>query len=219
MRAPTVLALVVTVLLAGCSSSGGSAGSTPTSSAPPRDLPPLSVLVAGDSLADGYFASDRAHAFTALLYDDLASDHELTEDTVAVSGARALGVAIELEKDPEPAPVDVVVLEVGGNDVGESTMKQWTRTYERLLAAVEATAPAAEVLCLGPWNSPAASRPYEEVVQDLCADHVYVPLSDLYAASANRGPAGSETQLGARDEFHPNDQGHAAIAERVRAAI
>lgn len=205
--------LLVVALLTGCQPSAGD-------DAPPRDLPPLRVLVAGDSLAAGYYASQAERGFAGLLVEDLADEHDVTVETVAVLGARALGVAIEVaERTAGAPPADVVVLEAGSNDVGESTLRVWTQTYRRLLDAVAVSSPEATVVCLGPWGPPAQSRPYEAVVRRLCAEHRWAPLSDLYATRGLRGPRGSSTGLGARDAFHPNDRGHARIAERLREVL
>ena len=78
-----------------------------------------------------------------------------TVEGVAVPGARALGVAIQVAKDTADRPAaDLVVLEAGANDVGESSIRVWSQTFRRLLTAVERTSPDAEVVCLGPWGPP-----------------------------------------------------------------
>lgn len=187
---------------------------------PAPSLPPLRLLVAGDSLTEGYYASGPSQGFAPLLVEALSSRATVTPVVVPVSGARAFRVAAQVETTTAGRePVDVAVLEVGANDVGKSTLQEWATGYERLLAAVAATSPDARVVCLGPWNAPRAARPYEAVVRRLCRDDVYLRLSDLYATDGLRGPAGRGTELGASDDFHPNDAGHAAIAERVAEAL
>jgi acyl-CoA thioesterase-1 len=177
----------------------------------PAPEPGPSVLVVGDSITGGYYASVPDRAFTALLDDG-------NVDTVAVPGARAFRVAAAVEEQVVDA-YDVVVLEVGANDVGKSTMAEWRSGYRRLLDAVAASSPGADVVCLGPWNAPRPSRRYEAVVRELCADATYLPLSDLYATPGLRGPAGVETSLGASDGFHPNDAGHRAMADLLLGEV
>jgi acyl-CoA thioesterase-1 len=211
-----VVALVILVALAGC----GADADEPDEGTAPR--PPLRVLVAGDSLTEGYYASTPDRGFAPLVVDALrrAGGPEVTPVVVGVSGARAFRVAARVEETTAGArPFDVAVLEVGANDVGKSSLREWTDGYRRLLAAVSATSPDAEVVCLGPWHAPRPARAYESVLRRLCADHVYLPLSDLFAADGLRGPEGAPTALGPRDAFHPNDRGHAAIADRVAAAV
>ncbi|MCW2815775.1 MAG: lysophospholipase [Nocardioides sp.] len=181
--------------------------------AAPEAGPPR-VLLAGDSITGGYYASDAEHGYAALVVDSLGA----TAQTVTVAGARAFRVAAEVE-DADLEPVDAIVLEAGANDVGKSTLTEWTAGYRRLLEAVTAASPDAAIVCLGPWNAPTASRTYEAVVRRLCAEHTYLSLSDLYATPGLRGPAGRPTFLGASDDFHPADRGHAAIAARVTGAL
>lgn len=187
---------------------------------PPPSLPSLRLLVAGDSLADGYYASEPDRGFAPLLVEALSARASVTPVIVAVAGARAFRVAADVETTTLGVePFDLAVLEVGANDVGTSTIQDWRDGYVRLLAAVEATSPEAEVVCLGPWNAPRASRPYEAVVRRLCRSHLYLGLSDLFATEGLRGTAGRDTGLGTSDVFHPDDRGHAAIAQRIEDAI
>ena len=201
------------LLTAGCSAS---ADDEPL----PAEAPVLRVLVAGDSLTEGYYASDPDRGFATQVVDALAEVNEVTPVVIGVGGARAFRVAAEVEETiVGEDPFDVVVLEVGANDVGTSTLPEWTDGYTRLLAAVATTSPNAEVVCLGPWSAQRASERFETVLQRLCEDQTYLPLSDLFASPGLRGPAGTETPLGTSDAFHPNDRGHAAIADGVLAAI
>lgn len=197
-----IAALVTVVLLAAC-------GGTPEAAEPPE---PLRLLVAGDSLAEGYYATTVDQGFASLLAEDLDADPTV----VGVAGARAFRIAAAVEDvTAGEEPYDVVVLEAGANDVGVSSQADWRAGYERLLAAVTATSPNATVVCLGPWESPRRTRAFDTVVRRLCRDHVYLPLSDLYAEPGSRGPAGTSTELGTSDDFHPNGAGHAAIADRI----
>lgn len=225
-RAP--LLLLVLALL-GCSSANGDdaledpPASGPVETAPPEPSERVRVLVAGDSIAGGYYASAPDRAFDDLLDDRIASENQdaaVVPVTIAVSGARAFRVAAGVESATVVAePFDVAVLEAGTADIGVSTVRELAAGYTRLLASVEARSPDAEVVCLGPWDRPQVTRPFEAAVRRVCADHVFVPLSDLFADRSLHGPAGESTPLGKRDWYHPNDQGHEAIAARVAEAL
>ncbi len=205
--------LAVTTLLTGCQAT--TAQEPPARSVAPS-LPPLRVLLAGDSIVDGYYTTVPEHAFSPLVEASLSKVRDVTQVEVGVSGARAFRVAAAVETDTVgQAPFDVAVLEVGANDVGKSTLREWRAGFTRLLDAVAATSPDAQVVCLGPWNAQRPTRPYLDVLRRLCADDLVISLGDLFARPGLRGPAGQETYLGTRDDFHPNDAGHAAIAARV----
>lgn len=222
------LALLV-VVLTGCSgSAGGSEGreiddpllAANANAAATAPADPLRLLVAGDSIADGYYASTPERGFAEVLDDRLAEDGAVVPVTVAVSGARAFRVAASVERETVVAePFDLAVLEAGTNDIGVSTTRDMADGYRRLLDAVESRSPDAEVVCLGPWDKPRVVRSFESVVRRLCADHVYVPLSDLFVDRSLHGPTGEPTELGRRDWYHPNDRGHAAIAQRIQDAL
>ncbi|MDO9454957.1 SGNH/GDSL hydrolase family protein [Nocardioides sp.] len=220
------VALVLVLALVGCSGADGSSDAALGTEAPKQSQTseppktPLRVLIAGDSIAGGYYASDTDQAFPALVVDELDQDYDVSRVLVAVGGARAFRVAAQVETDTiGREPADVVVVEAGTNDIGVSTLADLTSGYTRLLDAVEATSPDAEILCLGPWDAPAVARQFETVVRRLCADHQYLRLSDLYTEEGLRGPPGVDTELGTSDRVHPNDRGHAEIARRVVEAI
>ncbi|MEO9324200.1 SGNH/GDSL hydrolase family protein [Nocardioides sp. C4-1] len=224
MRRWAVVATTL-VLLCGCAggdpssdTASGEAGAPTATEAVPRE--PLRVVVAGDSIAAGYYASRPSNSFAELVTTLLGERYDVTSLSAAVPGARTWRIAREArDVMVGEAPIDVAVLEAGANDVGTTTLSAWRRAYRQLLAAVVATSPDAAIVCLGPWGPSVASAPYESVVRRLCADHVYVGLSSAYERPGLRGPVGSATELGPRDAFHPNDRGHAAITRVVMRAL
>jgi lysophospholipase L1-like esterase len=208
-----LLAVLVPLTLTGCQASTAEPSAV-------AERAPLRLLVAGDSIVDGYYATTPERGFTALLEASLAQVRDLTSVVVAVSGARGFRVAAQVETATVGEdPFDVVVLEVGANDVGKSSLREWRDGYTRLLDAVAATSPDARVVCLGPWIAKGPTQPYLAVVRRLCVGQVVLGLGDLYGRPGLRGPAGTATWLGASDLFHPNDRGHGAIADRVLDAV
>jgi lysophospholipase L1-like esterase len=57
---------------------------------------------------------------------------------------------------------------------------------------------------------------YDATIRRACADGAVVDVSPFFDA---RGPAGRPTFLGPGDAFHPNSEGHAAIARAIEAQL
>ncbi|MET0865056.1 MAG: hypothetical protein ABWZ98_12040, partial [Nakamurella sp.] len=61
----------------------------------------------------------------------------------------------------------------------------------------------------------------DTIIKDLCEARggVFRSMSDISEVAENKGPAGVPAFEGLSDAFHPNDRGHAAIAERMLDAV
>lgn len=193
---------------------------SPTSSAPgllriPRDAEGNArVLVTGDSLAAGFFASTEAQGFSPLVTGALG---RVTPTTVSRAHQTLSTVAGVTEVPPD---LDLAVIELGTNDVGIPTpLADFEAQYGDLLARIRASSPDAALVCLGTWTHDGAA--YDEVIARSCAANAgrYVSLAGLFAVAELHGPAGRDTFVGTGDEFHPNDAGHRAIADAVLAVL
>lgn len=193
---------------------------------------PPDVLVAGDSLTAGEHASDRRRAYAPLLLGSLPETlgRRVRTRVAGLSGAR---VADLLRRDL-PAASHLVVVEVGTNDwQGYSASGPWKATpverfdeeYGLLLDRLMAGHPT--LVCLGVWGPSgglsqvgARLNDYDDVIAAACAARrgAFVSLSPVYDDPGSRGPGGRPTPFGASDEEHPNDRGHARIAQLVSAA-
>ncbi len=205
-----VLAALLASVTSGCSA-------PPEPDATPTE--PLRVLFAGDSITAGYYATDESRSYAALLAAAWESDGRVEITRAEEAGARAWRIARRVEDLPVVA-VDVAVVEVGANDVGKTPVPVYLADVQGLVEQIVADSPGATIVCLGPWNDPVASRPYDRVVRRICdgGGRVYVAISDLYATDGLRGPVGADTAYGPRDDFHPNDLAHAEIARRILGA-
>ncbi|MBB3677004.1 SGNH/GDSL hydrolase family protein [Modestobacter versicolor] len=217
-----VVVLVVTSSGGPGSSGGASAGETPaslTAADPPLTRPagrPLRVLFAGDSITDGAFAIEPGTgAFPALITERLEQDGPVDSTIIGGPGLTAAQVMPEV---PGAGPADVVVVEVGTNDELRSTAAQFAVDFPAFLNAVRAQSPSAVLVCLGDWNDTAITAQLDAIMAQECAerDGSFTALSALYRDLSLHGPAGVTRSDGwVTDEFHPNDAGHAAIAEKV----
>jgi len=177
---------------------------------------PLRLMVAGDSLAAGLFASVQANGFSKVLQAGLGKKGPVDASGYAKAGATAAQAGAALQV---PSSIDLAVLELGTNDLVQKTDPTvFGGQYTALLAKVQRDSPEVQILCLSLWQSPAsAASAYNSIIKDKCgaAGGKYVDLGGLFVQEANRGPAGVETWTGQSDAFHPNDTGHKAIADLI----
>ncbi|WP_091109420.1 SGNH/GDSL hydrolase family protein [Geodermatophilus dictyosporus] len=195
----------------------------PTRAAVPVQRPAdraLRVLFIGDSLMWGSFASDESLTYRARVTAGLSAGGPVEVATVGGPGWSAAEAAEDLSE--VTGPFDLVFVEVGANDSVAISAARFGTDYATLLDGVRALAPDATLVCDGVWNGPELATALDRELRPVCADHggVVVPLSPLYVDETLRGPEGSVLPSGAvRDQFHPNDAGHAAIAEAMLAVL
>lgn len=172
------------------------------------------VLVSGDSLAGAFFASTPEQGFVSLVSEALAPV-EITEAAQAHQTLTTVAAITDV-----PSDVDLAIVELGTNDVGEQTpLSDFDAQYGALLDRIRASSPGAAIVCLGTWTGWGGD--YDDLIERACDGHGgrYVALGDLFRDTANRGPEGRETFLGAGDDFHPNDAGHRAIADAILSVL
>lgn len=194
--------------------------STPTEGADVtrEDGEPLRVVFAGDSLTYGLYASTEAKGYRPRVVAAWEQDGPVEWSRGGQTGNRVATVAASLDV---PADTDLIVLALGTNDLYKTPVPKFERQYAALVEQVTDAAPDAALACLGVWGNVDASRNYDPAIEEPCADAggTFVPLSDLFEQERNRGPSGRDVFGGVSDDFHPNDRGYAAIAERLLAAV
>ncbi|MCS4275349.1 lysophospholipase L1-like esterase [Mycetocola sp. BIGb0189] len=203
MRAIAAFLLPVTLMLAGCAS-------TPmrTYSEPPR------VLFVGDSLTDGFFATDQESGFKSVVLSSLI-EVEPTETALAHQTLTTVSRILDV-----PERLDLAVVELGTNDVGEKTdLVSFEQQYNSLLGRIRETSDDALLICMGTWTTWGDS--YDKVIEKSCgrSNGTYIDLSKIMSKDGTRGPVGDSTFVGPRDDFHPNDLGHQLIAEKTTEVI
>jgi acyl-CoA thioesterase-1 len=181
-----------------------------------RDGRPLRVLFLGDSLTWGAFAlRPEEHAFPARVVDRLRRSGPVTEKDVGRIGF----TAAMLLPDVAPAgTADLVVVELGTNDANNTTLDQFRNDYPAFLDAVRKKSPDAALVCAGTWHGGSLARNMDRVIESQCTAHNgrYADLNALFDDERDHGPAGTVRPVGdVTDWFHPNDAGHAGIADAI----
>lgn len=183
---------------------------------------PVEALVLGDSLARGSAASAPEFSYTALT--DAALDKAAPANvTTIASGSSGGGIRVaDITPQIPSKAFDLVVFELGTNDVITPNLAAFKAEYAELLAAVRAASPGASIVCLGPWGSPKDTEAFNAEVTAQCSADAkarYRDLSALYASEKNRWVTGKMPDGTPVDNFHPNDAGHAAVAKQIASAI
>jgi lysophospholipase L1-like esterase len=188
---------------------------------------PLRLLVVGESTVAGVGAPDHAHALTGQIASALAVrvGRTVRWHAVGKSGATAHVARTRLLAEVPEAPIDVVVLALGVNDVLQfHGPRRWTRDLTQLIADVRERVGAAPVVLasvppLG--RCPAFPQPLRSVLGlraaalDRAAQRCVRNLAGVAHSAGPRDMAG----MFGTDRFHPSIEGYhrwgAQIAESV----
>ena len=188
---------------------------------------PITMAWIGNSVAAGVGARSRDAALPRLVAARLGRPVKL--HVVAASGERAAGALVEqvpviTALDPPP---DIVVVEIGANDVTHLTgTSDFRRGYERILAAVTDAGPR-HVLALGIpafGTTPRFLQPLRAVVGWRAGklDEEIRAAASTHGATyvdiaGETGPAfaADPDRYYAEDDFHPSDAGYELWADAV----
>lgn len=212
---------------------GRTASATPSPSPVPlapvperRTVQPVRILFVGASITSGFFGTSTASAYPAVVVDRLRARGEVVLPTVFAQPGVEVGQALAW---PVPAGQNAVVVQLITNDFWHSVpLGTYGDGYDQLLTRIRTASPGARLVCLGSWDRSQAvnqlglsAADYDATTRASCQRRagVYVPLSQLYAQPAARGPAGVATAFGPADEVHPNDSGQVQIAAAVLAGL
>jgi lysophospholipase L1-like esterase len=177
-----------------------------------EDLRGKTYVALGDSISAGKYAVSPDKTFPVLVSEQLGMPLGL----IARSGARAAWALPNLRNVTAAQP-SLVTVELGTNDAGFYTApEEFAQQYETIMTAVSRQ--GTKVLCIGSWL-PAPD--FDSMISRICQRHggTYVSLNGYYLVDAFHASDGLGTFLGPGDWFHPGDQGHAAIAAAVLAAL
>lgn len=172
----------------------------------------LVYVALGDSVAQGLGARVPAKGYVGLLAERLRKSGPVQVVNLSASGARIHDVLDDqLPRLRALDRVDVVTLDIGGNDVRRYDPVRFEREITALLASVPAGTIVADLpyFMHGHWERDAlvAGRLVREAA--LAAGLSVVPM---HAALQGRGWVGMFRDYAA-DFFHPNDRGHRVWAD------
>jgi lysophospholipase L1-like esterase len=186
----------------------------------------ISVAWLGDSIGSGVGASGPTATVPVVVAEGLGPPVEL--HVPAVSGARVADVLDAQVEELARVPADVVILQIGSNDVTHLTPRDlFAARYEAALRAIEAVQPEALVITVGVGNFgsvPRFAQPLRaiagwrarvlaDVVERISQRHG-VPFVDIHAETGEAFAA-DPGHLYAADGFHPSDAGYRLWAEAV----
>jgi len=180
---------------------------------------PRRLLVIGDSLSQGLYATSEAHGYKFLVADGLGAQLGWMKGT-------NLAVA-ETNWAAWDWDADVIVVELGTNDLtGDIPEAEWPARYGAFLDALQATG-ARIVVGNVPWSGRdedgegwRLARRFSGYIEAEAGARG-IPVADLWAVTLATGEAGL-SQPGEPspfapgfegDGYHPSDEGHRVIAE------
>jgi lysophospholipase L1-like esterase len=189
---------------------------------------PLTLLVVGESTVAGVGAPTHAQALTGQVAAALAGRTQRTIHWLAFGriGATAHLARTQLVPHIPAAPVDVIVLALGVNDVLQfHTPRRWTHDLRRLIVDLRTqVGPAPVVLASVPpmGQFPALPQPLRGVLGLRAA--VLDRAARRFAASLPRvvhSPAHVQAVEGmfCADRFHPSTQGYAVWGALLAESI
>lgn len=184
------------------------------------------LLVIGDSLTSGLYASHEQATFVSIL-------GERTKYQVGRKHASMLPQAVQAWNEVKVWQPSIVILEIGLNDVakGTLTIDEWRAEYRALIVDIKESG-AILILCTTFWGGIGDAHPnfhwyllFNQAIRELASEQ-RVGLADLWNETLYRkdyvSRASELSYWGPHyhgDNFHPNDQGHAAIAEEILNAL
>lgn len=176
------------------------------------------IVYIGDSLTDGLFASDKTLGFVPQVEKTVGINEKPA--TVNAIGIKTVNFSIDQIKQNISPKTEVIVVELGTNDYNSTDLSKFHESYRTLLNTLKIINPNVKLICLSTWDGYRAYL-YDEIIMDevIKRKGTFVYLGDLFENNMNKSTKGNITPWGPADDFHPSDQGHKAIAERVINAI
>lgn len=178
-----------------------------------KEKRPISVLVAGDSIAYGSSSSSPDTAFAALFTRELQNTYgcRVGLTNISVGGTDSLFSFAVLNRQAFAGKFDLIVICHGVNDAPA----EQARNYESLLLAALKQNPGCEIICM----LESAEREYTEKMKTIqrLAVHYGCAACDTIAAFGNSG--NPYEALVCEDGVHPNDAGHRLYARALLETV
>ncbi|PWJ58835.1 acyl-CoA thioesterase-1 [Dyadobacter jejuensis] len=176
------------------------------------------IVFFGNSLTAGYGLDDSSLAFAGLIQKRLDSlGYAYRVINAGVSGETTAGGNSRIDWLLKQ-PVDIFVLELGGNDGLRGISLADTRSnLQQILDKVKAKYPEAELVLAGMQIPPNIGLAYTKEFKQL-----YIELAkenDIAFIPFLLEGVGGEPSLNLPDGIHPNEEGHRIVANTVWATL
>jgi acyl-CoA thioesterase I len=220
-RKDAIKLLFVVLLMAGCNNNKKSNDISrqdtvkEKEASVPRELE--NIIFFGNSLTAGY-GVEQSEAFPALIQariDSLKLSYKVIN--AGVSGETTAAGMNRIEWVLQQ-PVDVFVLELGGNDgLRGIPLSETSKNLQKIIDAVTKKYPAAKLVLAGMEIPPNMGKKYTDEFRTL-----YRQVADrnqiLFIPFLLQG-VGGEPELNQADGIHPNAKGHQIVADNVWAVL
>jgi len=182
-----------------------------------QTVPPKPVYLAvGDSLTVGLYAAGN-HGIAHMVADALPQ-YQLEIAAVTGDGIDNTIAQLPLElAEHRPA---LATVEVGINNLGNMDKDTFTTRYVRLLYTLKRFGIEYVTACTVPWTGQGTDTPaYARALEFNDAIRTVTPALGFTVADCWGATVGHYEYLSAIDGFHPNRDGHRAIADAILRAI
>jgi lysophospholipase L1-like esterase len=181
----------------------------------------FTLVVIGNSVAQGIGASKPQNSFVGLLASYVAQTTQQSVRVVNLSRSGATTQDALREQAPKLAnypDADLVVLEIGANDMRGYNSDQFQRNYEQLLQDLP---PGKSIVTDVPTFSghPDLTRRAKAANQSLyrLARQYHLPIAPIYETIGLKLATTPWLWIDASDLFHPNDRGYQLWLNAVRS--
>ena len=177
---------------------------------------PRTILFFGDSLTAGYGLDDpAAEAYPALIQDKIkAAGYRYTVLNGGLSGDTTAGGLHRIDWLLR-RPVDVLFLELGGNDgLRGLPIDDARRNLQGIIDKTRAKNPDVRVVVAGMQIPPNFGQDYVERFKAMYADLAKANPGAVLLPFLLEGVGGDES-LNQKDQIHPTAAGHRKVAELV----
>lgn len=187
---------------------------------------PESIMILGDSLTSGLYATSEQSTFVSLI-------GEYTGMKIAREHGSNLDALEKVWEDAKVWNPDIIVVEIGLNDVsrGVLTDSEWKERYLSLIRDMKESG-AKVISCTMFWAGIKSTHPkynrylrYNEIIEEAARENE-TDIVDLWSATENCTECVSQSNQisyfapGYRgDNFHPSDLGHKMIALEILKVV
>lgn len=180
----------------------------------------------GDSLTSGYFATTEQNDFVNKL-STLLSENMGFSVTTAEAGKYGglLSGGLEGLKDVNSQSPNLITVEFGSSDCGPQNHvdpKIFETELNSLIDGLTVKAGKGPIIVLvTTWNQGTMGDPFDQVITEV-GDERHIPVVNvkpIWSKPTTKGPANLNTFNGLSNAFHPNDDGHAQIAQAIYEQI